>query len=142
MSEVIVGIKEVRAVIQGMPLIPQHRLMQSINADAAIPLVNAAHWIVPVGETGHLAESLGTVKRSLKRVSEVGLVTVGPRRTGGHKGYHGHLVEYPKTNRDGSKSTPHKFMQPAWDQTRNMVMENINKLLAGHLVRFMKRTLK
>lgn len=142
MNKVIVGIDEVRKVIQGMPLIPQHKLMQSINAEAAIPLVNAAHWIVPVGKTGNLAESLGTTKPSVSRVNSVGLVAAGPRRSGGHKGHHGHLVEYPKTNRDGSMSKPKKFMQPAWEQTKGMVEITINKLLSGHLVRFMKRTLK
>lgn len=142
MSVVIVGIEDVRKVIQGMPLIPQHKLMQSINAEAAIPMIWAAHKAAPVGKTGNLAESIGSVKASIKRVDAIGLVNVGPRRTRGFKGFHSHLVEYPKTNRDGSMSTPKKFMQPAWDQTRNIVVNNIYNLLSGHLVRFMKRTLK
>ncbi len=142
MSTVIVGIDEVRKVIQGMPLIPQHKLMQSINSDAAIPLIWAAHRNAPVGKTGNLAESIGSTKPNVNRVNSVGLVSVGPRRTGGYKGFHGHLVEYAKTNRDGTMSTPHKFMKPAWEQTKAMVEANINKLLSGHLVRFMKRTLK
>jgi HK97 gp10 family phage protein len=142
MKFILTGKKEIDAVLKQLPQEVSNRALQQVNEKAAIPLVNAAHLLAPVGKTGNLAESIGTVKPSVKSVSIVGEVNVGPRRGGKYKGYHAHLVEYPKTNRDGSKSRPKPFMQPAFQRTKEEVLSRINSILGSNMLKRMQRLLK
>lgn len=138
----VTGLKEIDDVLKGLPLQFQDRVLKQAHSDAAKPLVEAAKSIVPVGQTGNLQKSIGVVKTNLKKSGVVGLVQVGPRRGGGNKGFHGHFIEYGKTNRDGSKSTPEPFMEPAFAQTNNIVQERIADSLGKKVNAFMKKTLK
>lgn len=137
----VTGLKEIDEVIKGMPLIMQDRVLKTAHADAAKVLVDVAQAIVPVRK-GTLKKSIGVVRVSLKRAGVVGLVEVGPRRGGGNRGYHGHLIEFSKQNRDGSRSKAHPFMQPAFAQTQTQVQNQIAESLAKKLNAFMKRKLK
>jgi hypothetical protein len=78
----------------------------------------------------------------MKRTNEVGLVQYGPRKRGGYKGFHGHLIEYGKTNRDGTKTEPDPFMEPSFNQTKGQIEKNIADSLGKKLSGFMKRTIK
>lgn len=138
----ITGIKEIDAVLKGMPLQLQDRVLKTAHTDAAKPLVDTAKSIVPVGKTGNLKDSIGVERISLKRTNEVGLVAVGPRRKGGKKGFHGHLIEFGKTNRDGTKSKKFPFMEPAYNMTKNLIESRIATSIGTKLAGFMKRTLK
>lgn len=138
----VTGIKEIDAVFRGLKVEVSHRLLQSANEEAAKPLVDAAHLLAPVGTTGNLADSIGIEKPSFKRVDAVGQVNVGPRRGGKYKGHHGHLVEYGKTNRDGSKSKANPFMHRAFDRSIETVKEKFNGIVGKRMLRLMKRTLK
>jgi len=79
---------------------------------------------------------------SLKRTNEVGLVQYGPRKRGGYKGFHGHFIEFGKTNRDGSMSTPEPFMEPSFNQTKGQIEGAIADSIGKKLNGYMKRTLK
>lgn len=136
------GVKEIDAVLKGLKVEVSHKLLQGAHEEAAKPMVDAAHLLSPVGKTGNLAESIGVVKPAVKKVDVVGQVNVGPRRGGGYKGYHAHLVEYGKTNRDGSKSSPNPFMHRAFDRTAGVVLNKINEIIGKRMVRLMRRTLK
>lgn len=137
------GIKEIDKVLKGLPLELQDRVLKNAHADAAKPLIATAKNIVPVGKTGNLKESIGVERISMKKTNAIGLVQVGPRRKGGYKGFHGHLVEYPHFTRDGvNKTTPKPFMEPAYNQTKNQVLENIKTSVGRKLNLFMKRTIK
>jgi HK97 gp10 family phage protein len=142
MKVTVTGIKEIDQALSAMNLAMNHSVLQAANAKAAIPLVNAAHLLAPVGETGNLAESIGTVKTSLKRANVIGEVGVGPRRGGVNKGYHAHFIEYGKTNRDGTKSQAKPFMEPAFERTKEQVLGKINTELSVVLVKTMKRHIK
>ncbi|HMJ67588.1 MAG TPA: HK97-gp10 family putative phage morphogenesis protein [Cyclobacteriaceae bacterium] len=141
-SITVTGIKEIDAVFRGLKVEVSHKLLQSANEEAAKPLVDAAHLLAPVGATGNLAESIGVEKPRISRVDAVGQVNVGPRRGGKSKGHHAHLVEFGKTNRDGSKSKANPFMHKALDRSIETVKEKFNQIVGRRMVRLMKRTLK
>ena len=67
----IQGLKEIRAVLEGLPKELNHKLLQSVHAEAAIPLVNKAHLLAPVDE-GILADSIGIEKPNINKTSELG----------------------------------------------------------------------
>lgn len=138
----VTGVKEIDAVLRGMPLLLSDKVLSQAHSDAAFPLVAAAHYLAPVGKTGNLAESIGVVKAGIKRGGNIGQVEVGPRRGGAYRGYHGHLIEFGKTNRDGTRTQPKPFMAPAFERTKFEVEGGIAKFLSVRLNQFMKRTLK
>jgi len=137
----VTGIKEIDAVIKGLPLQLQDRVLKTAHADAAKIGVQAAKAIVPV-KTGTLRDSIGVERVSMKRTTEIGLVQYGPRKRGGFKGFHGHLIEYGKNNRDGTKTKPQPFMEPSFNQTKGQIQNNIADSLGKKLNSFMKRTIK
>ena len=138
----ISGFKEIDSVLKGVPNQLQDRGLKTAHADAAKPLINAAKAIVPVGKTSNLKSSIGVERIALKKSNVVGLVQVGPRRKGGSKGFHGHLIEFGKTNSNGTKTKPQPFMGPAFDQTKNQIEEQIKISLGKKLDQFIKRTIK
>lgn len=137
------GLDEIKKVLNGLPDQFRHKVLQASNAEAAAPLVERAHLLAPVGRTGHLAESIGVVKPTLAKAGEVGLVQVGPRRKGGYKGYHAHLVEYGTKDRGRTGIMPKKpFMEPAFNQTKDILFKRIDDIQGKKLMQFMKRTIK
>ncbi len=138
----ITGVKEIDAVLRGMPLELSDRVLSQAHSDAAFPLVSAAHFLAPVGKTGNLADSIGIVKSGIKRGGNVGEIIVGPRRGGAYKGYHGHLIEFGKTNRNGTRTQPKPFMAPAYEQTKNQVEGGIANAIGRRLTNYIKRTLR
>ncbi len=138
----VTGFKEIDSVLKGLPNQLQDRVLKNAHADAAKVLVNAAKAIVPVGKTGNLKASIGVERIALKKANVVGLVTVGPRRKGGSKGFHGHLIEFGKTNADGTKTNPQPFMEPAFNQTKAQLETQIQVSIGKKLDQFMKRTIK
>lgn len=142
------GIKEIREVLQSWPLEVQHKAMQSVYAESAVPLLNAAHYLAPVGRTGNLADSIGIEKPSIKRVSEVGEIRVGPRRSGRYRGFHAHLNEYgtkERTRKNGGSTgiMPKKpFMKPAFDQTNGTLLRKVDEILSRKMVGVMRRKIK
>lgn len=135
------GVKEIDAVLKGLPLQFQDRVLKNTHADAAKPGVNAAKAIVPV-DKGTLRDAIGIERVSIKRTNEVGLVQFGPLRGGGKKGYHGHLIEFGKTNRDGSKTKAQPFMEPAFNQTKGEIENRIKESLGRKVLSFMKSKIK
>jgi len=155
------GVKELDAMMRGLPSQVQHRILTAIHKKAAEPLVGAAQSLAPF-KKGLLKKSIGAVSGgSIQRTGEIGLVTVGPRRKGGYEGFHGHLIERghkvvvggslpgnkSKTGRDGkgrvvgfAPAIP--FMEPAFKATKGIVVSRIQTEFAGVLWRYMKRTLK
>lgn len=136
------GVKEIDAVLKGLPAQLQDRVLKTAHADAAKPLVQLAKQIVPKGKTGNLEKSIGVERISMRKTDEIGLVYIGPRRKGGNRGFHGHLIEYGKTNRDGTKTAPQPFMEPAFEQTGQAVERGIADSIGKKLSAFMKRTIK
>lgn len=142
----IQGFKEIRAVLDGLPKELNHKLLQSVHAEAAIPLVNKAHLLAPVDE-GILADSIGVDKPNIKKVNEIGLIMVGPRR-GKFKAYHAHLVEYgtvERYNKSGASRgvMPKKpFMEPAYESEKGTLFNRIDQILGAKITAFMRRKIK
>ena len=146
------GIKEINDVLNAWPLELQHKALQAVHAEAAIPLVNMAHLLAPVGKgenaTGNLAASIGVEKPSVQRAGEVGQVIVGPRRKNGYKGFAAHLVEYgtkQRTRKNGGSTgvmPKHPFMKPAFDSTNTQLFNKVDEILSRKMVSVMKRKIK
>lgn len=135
----ITGLKEIDNVVKGLPLLFQDRVLKNAHADAAKVGVQAAKAIVPV-KKGTLKNSIGIERVSIKRTDQIGLVQYGPKRK--QKGFHGHLIEYGKTNRDGSKTPPNPFMETSYNQTKHQIEANIAQSLGRKVAAFMRRTIK
>lgn len=137
----VTGIKQIDEVIKGLPIQVKDRVLKTAHADAAKIGVEAAKAMVPV-KSANLKNSIGIERVSMKRTNEVGLVQYGPRRRNGNKGFHGHLIEYEKTNRDGTMSNPKPFMEPSFIQSKEQIETNIATSIGKKLSGFMKRTIK
>lgn len=143
---VVEGAREIQNCLKALPEAIQHKVQQKAHEQAAKPLVKRAQQLAPIHE-GDLSESIGTVKPSLKKANEVGEVRVGPRRRRPYKGFHGHLIEFgtkPRKNKKGANRgsvTPNPFMEPAFNQTRSVVLREIQVETGKALVKTMKRTL-
>src|SRR5688572_21518527 len=83
------GAKEILRAIQGLPRQFSDPYLRRVHKKAAVVVVNEIHRRAPVGLTGNLADSIGTVK-----AEGLGGVASGPRTKGGFKGQSGHLNEY------------------------------------------------
>ncbi len=117
-------------------------ILTKAHTDAAFPLVSAAHLMAPVGKTGNLADSIGVEKIGLNKGGEIGAIAVGPRRRGGFKGFHGHLIEFGKKNSDGARTAPKPFMAPAINSTKVEVESKIASSLSRRITSYIKRTVK
>jgi HK97 gp10 family phage protein len=137
----LTGKKEIDAALRGLPLQLQDSVLKNAHSDAAKPLIQTAKNIVPV-KTGNLKNSIGVERLSIKKTNEAGVISVGPRRKGGNKGFHAHLIEYGKKNRDGSMSKKTPFMEPAFNQTKGEVEKRIATSLERKVTLFLRRTLK
>lgn len=138
----VTGLKEIDDVLKGLPLQLQDRVLKTAHADAAKVGVEAAKQLAPKGKTMNLVNSIGIERVSMKRTNEVGLVQYGPRKRGGFKGFHGHFIEFGKTNRDGTKTQPDPFMEPSFNQTKQQIEGRIAESVGKKLSAFMKRTVK
>jgi HK97 gp10 family phage protein len=147
----LTGVESIDNVFKGLPGQFQDKIMRTAHANAVQPLIDRAHYYAPVYKTGNLAESIGTVtaKSEVFGVkSELGLINVGPRRRGRYKGFHGHLNEfgtktrYNKAGAERGEMKITKFMEPAWEQTKDKVESNITNQLGKQVYNFMKRTIK
>ena len=146
----LTGVREIDAYLKGLPLVFQDKIMVQAHKEAAEPLVRAAQAFVKV-KTRNLERSIGAVglgSFSMKRTDQIGVVTVGPRRKGGFKGFHGHLVEfgtkprYTKTGKYTGVMPKLPFMEPAFKATAKIVEGRIADSLGRKITAFTKKILK
>lgn len=138
----VTGLKEIDSVLKGLPNQLQDRVLKNAHADAAKVLIRDAQATAPMGKTGNLKKSIGVERISIKKTNELGLIRVGPRRKGGYKGFHGHLVEFGKTNRDGTRSKANPFFEQSYNRTKGQLEMQIKESLGKKLNQFMQRTIK
>jgi hypothetical protein len=154
----VTGIKEIDTLLKQMPLKLSDRVLQNASARAAKPLVEKEKLLAPEGPTGNLVDSIGVVRGSFNQLGRgqrlVGEVSVGPRRRGRYKGHAGHLVEYGTKKRTtkgrGRVKVPSNrgimpkkpFVKPAFQATRNHVLQIYNQEVAKVLLSTMRRTVK
>jgi HK97 gp10 family phage protein len=137
------GLQEIKDFVNGLPKELNHKVMQTVNAEAAQPMVARIHLLAPVGKTGNLADSIGVEKPNIKRTTEIGMVHVGPRRSSKHRGHHAHLVEYGTKDRGRTGIMPKTpFVKPSFDQMSGSILNNINNILGRRVVQFAKRKIK
>jgi HK97 gp10 family phage protein len=142
------GVKEIDAVLKGLPLQLNHKIMGQAHADAAKPLIDRAKLLAPEGPTGNLVDSIGVEKTGFAKATEIGQVAAGPRRGGRNKGYAGHLVEYgtkARFNKRGAyrgKMTAKPFMKPSFDQTKGEIENRIATSVGKKVLAYMRKTLK
>lgn len=158
----LTGVKEVDQLLRGLPKELQHKILVNAHAAAARPMVRSAQSKIN-RVTGRLQDSIGVIKSSTRQSADrLGMVTIGPRRGGLYKGYHGHLIEYGHWSRPRISSIlgfggvrlvrkdvgkqrwveAKPFMKPAFTETVNIVSENAKEEIAKKLLSFMRRTIK
>jgi HK97 gp10 family phage protein len=143
----LTGVKELDKVLRGVPKELSHKLIGDANTLAAKPLVEREKQLAPVGPTGNLVSSIGVVRTTFKKANVLGEITVGPRRQGGYKGFHGHWIEFGTKKRQTKKganrgSVPAKpFAEPAYMQTKDQVLGSINQNLGRKIIQRMKKEL-
>lgn len=136
------GVDKIDKVLRGMPVFISDTLLLNVHSKAAEPLVQRAKLLAPLGKTGNLTKSVGIIKEGIKKSDQLGLVKVGPRRGGNYKGYHGHLLEFGKTNRDGTRTRPRPFMRPAFNQTKDQVERIIIYQISKQVSDYIKKGVK
>jgi HK97 gp10 family phage protein len=144
------GVKEIDDVLRGLPDQVSDRVLQAASASAAKPLVSAAQELAPKRKGG-LRDSIGVQRTGFaqvgKQTRDVGEVMAGPRR-GKYKGQHGHLAEYGTRRRSTKKGANRgtmpvtKFMEPAFNRTKDFMIGIYNSELSRKLSAFMRRTIK
>lgn len=146
----VTGVKEIDAVLKGLPAQLSDKVIQTANLYAAKPLIEKAKLTAPEGPTGNLVDSIGAVKERASTFGkrEVGQIVVGPRRKGSYKGFAGHLVEYgtkDRTNKRGAnrgKVTGIHFMEKSFDATNDQILSRFNEGTGKALSSFMRRTIR
>ncbi len=144
----VTGVKEIDAVLTGLPLQVTHNILGAAHFAAAKPLIEKEKLLAPEGPEGNLVDSIGAIKTPIKKADSVGEVIVGPRRSRPYKGHHGHLVEFGtkqrKTKKGANRGTMPKkpFALPAFIQTQSLVVAGIADNVGKRLYSFMKRTIK
>lgn len=135
------GIKEVREALRALPKALNERVWSDINFDRSKIIVNRAKLNAPEGPRGDLVDSIGSVR--LKRKG-LGTVWTGPRRRGGKKGFHGHLVEYGTRQRKTKKGANRGIMpkNPFMRRTFNQTAPEVEKALVTSVSRVLTRTYK
>ncbi len=144
----VTGVREIDAVLRGLPLQLTHQVLGTAHAAAAKPLVEKEKLLAPEGPNGFLVDSIGVVKTPIKKANTIGEVTVGPRRSRPYKGYHGHLVEFGTRPRRTKRQLyrgvmrAKPFARPAFQMTSSMVTNSITTQVGQKLYSFMKRTIR
>lgn len=145
----LVGDRELAAALRGLPGKLSDTEFQKANVKAAQPLVDRMHRLSPVGLTGNLADSIGIVKAGKGNKGELGMITIGPRRKGGFKGFAGHLNEFgtkkrrtKTTNANRGVMPKQPFVEPAWEQTKDQVLGSIDKQLGAVITNYWNKTVK
>lgn len=135
------GNVELDRVFKGLPKVLQSNILTNAHVAAAKPLVTSIKALVPVGQTGNLKRSIG-IERLGKLGGDSGAIQVGPRRKGGFRGYHGHLIEYGKTNRDGRRSRAYPFMEMSFNARKGEVEKNIAFQVGLKVAQFINQNVK
>lgn len=142
----VTGVEDIDAVLRGLPAQLNHRVLQAAHADAATPMVNRMHLLAPVGETGKTADSIGIIKTPFAKAAVIGEITVGPRRGrfGGSKAHFSEFGTVPRFYRGASRGQMRirKFVEPAFNQTNQTVLNRIAVSLGTKTYQFMKRTIR
>lgn len=142
------GAKEIDSVLKALPNTLTHKVLGAAHLAAARPLIDREHRLAPVGKTGALADSIGGVKTPMSKANALGEVSVGPRRKRPHRGFHGHLVEKGTKQRATKKGAnrgvmpAQPFAEPAFQQTKGEVEQNIVQEIGRTLWQTMKRIIK
>jgi HK97 gp10 family phage protein len=143
------GVKEIDRVLKGLPRQLQDRVLAAAHRDAAKPLVNAMKAGAPKG-SGTIAKNIGTSKVPKRSAAVLGETDVGPKK----RGYVARFVErgtkarvlkgkgkYPRgTGRGKINAKP--FLEPAFNATKEAVINGISESVGKKLLSFMKRTIK
>lgn len=122
------GFREAEQLLDALGKKVGGRELQKILRNNLQITVERGRELVP-RDDGDLAKSLGVIngRGAGRGVSVYG----GPRRSSAYKGYHGHLVEFgtaPRFDKDGNSTgtmPAQPFWRPAWDQTKDQVLEGI-----------------
>lgn len=140
------GFKQVQKALDELPKeLNKDKVWSDINFQASKLIVQRGKLNAPEGPTGHLVDSIGSIR--LKR-ERLGTVWTGPLRRNGKKGFAGHLNEYgtrPRRlkrggNRGRMKKNP--FMSRTFAQSKGTLENDVAKAAAKVIAKVIKRNVK
>jgi hypothetical protein len=146
------GVKEIDKVLKGLPKQLQHRVLVSAHIMAARPFVQAAKALAPQ-KSGRVKKNIGSSGVPQRKANIVGETLSGQRS----RGYVGRFIEYGTKKREtlgrGRKKKykaganrgrveAKPYLEPAFNQTKTMIISRINESVGKTLFSFMKRTIK
>lgn len=118
----LIGAKELEQALKQLPKSTAKGVLRRALSNAAKPTVDAAKSLVPRGKTGNLQASI-EISTRLKASQKKGGRPQGIEMFIGAtwpKGAHAHLVEFGTV-----KTSARPFMRPAWDSTKEKVLDSI-----------------
>ena len=123
--------QELRALIRKLDDMPDRisrRVRKKALNFAATPITRAIRQETPRGPTGNLRKSVG---KNVKTYGEdFGLAIIGPRISGGYRGFHGHLVHDGHVARDGSFVPGNPFLKRGAQRGRSEALARLQAKLA------------
>lgn len=140
-----IGKKAIDDTLRHLPDAVSHQTLGAAHSRAGQPFVETEKLTAPEGPTGNLVDSIGSVRLSQKKATEVGEVHVGPRKGGKAKGGHAIIVTKGtgrRTNRRGANRgvmPPNTYIQRTFSQKHKQVEGLIGQEVAKSLIRTMKR---
>jgi HK97 gp10 family phage protein len=146
------GVKEIDKVLKGLPKQLQHRVLVSAHIMAARPFVQAAKALAPE-KSGRLKKNIGSSGVPQKKANVVGETLSGQKS----RGWVGRFIERgtekratkgkgkkkkygPGANRGQVTAKP--YLEPAFNQTKTIIINRINESVGKTLFSFMNRTIK
>lgn len=148
---VIQGYAELRDALKHLPDSMTHTIISGAYKKASESLIVSAQTYLrskTKTRTGNLVQSIGAVKMPIKKAKEVGETWVGPRRRGGYRGNHGHLIEfgtvdrYTKSGRYTGRSPKLPYMEPAFNDKKDDVLNKFRVIVGDHTASYLRRRIK
>lgn len=142
---VVTGLKELDNALRGLSVDMNHRLLGAANKAAGKPLEDTEKRTVRKGKTNNLVNSIKRVLVPIKKADNIGVVLVGPQGKGSN---HAGLVEYGtrdryhKSGKYVGRMPPFPYVRPAFNATKDQILNNQTKLIGDKIVSLMKRRLK
>lgn len=122
-KQTLTGARELEAALRQLPRATAKGVLRRALRKAAAPTATVAEALAPRGATGNLLASIDVrtvlVKSQKKRRPKIGDVELFIGATT-PKGAHAHLLEFGT-----SKMAAQPFLRPAWDSTKQQVLDAI-----------------
>ena len=130
------GDKALMKTLKTLPIVVGGKVMKMAMRAGAKPIIKVTKEKAPVGPTGNLSKNIwGRLK--VYKQSETAVIVIGGKWP---KAAHAHLVEFGHGG--PHPAPPHPFMRPAFDATKGLSMQKMEKSFRSGIKRAVKKLAK